>query len=81
MAELFLTAHPAMVNYRMQIEDPVPPFALNMLAASGLFDVIEVAGTQSGSGDVRLEGRSLLKAALVVWDPVNREIGKAQKVD
>ena len=81
MAELFLTAHPAMVNYRMQIEDPVPPFTANLLAATGLFDRIEIVGSQSGSDDVKLEGRSLLKAALVVWNPINFNAGEKAQAD
>ncbi len=81
MAELFLTSAPATVNFRVPIDDPVPPFAVNMLAASGLFDRIEIKGTQSGSGDVLLEGRSLLRAALVVLNPLNKSLGEAQKAD
>lgn len=71
MADLLLTAYPGMVGYRMQIEDPVPPLTVNLLAASGLFDRIEIMGSQSRSDDVILEGRSLLKGALVVWGPLN----------
>ncbi len=81
MADLFLTAHPGMVNYRMVIEDPVPPFTANLLAATGLFDVIEIRGSQSGSDDVRLEGRALLKAALVVWNPLNFNAGVKAQAD
>ncbi len=74
MADLFLTAAPAMVNFRVPIDEPIPPFAANMLAASGLFDRIEIKGTKSGSGDVLLEGRSILKAALVVLNPFNKSL-------
>ncbi len=71
MADLFLTAYPGMVGYRMPIEDPVPALTVNLLAASGLFDVIEIKNSAAGSDDVKLEGRALLKAALVVWNPLN----------
>jgi hypothetical protein len=79
VADLLLTAAPGMVGYRMVIEDPVPPLTVNLLAASGLFDRIEIKRSQSGSDDVILEGRSLLKAALVIWTPLNAVMSLGNK--
>lgn len=53
-----------LVGYRLRVEQPIRPFALNYLAASGLFDRLCLE-TDSGVL-VTLEGADLLKAADVV---------------
>jgi len=52
------------VGYRLRIDEPIRPFALNYLAASGIFDRVAIE-YESGLV-VKLEGADLLKAADVV---------------
>lgn len=69
MARIILTAYPGMVGYTMTVSDDVSALTAPMLAAAGVFDIVEIQGSKSS--DVRLEGRSLLKAALTVINPIH----------
>lgn len=52
------------VGYRLRIDEPIRPFALNYLAASGIFDRVAI---ETSDGVVTsVEGADLLKAADVV---------------
>lgn len=53
-----------LVGYRMLIDEPIRPFALNYLAASGIFDRVSIE--TSDGVVVKLEGSDLLRAADVV---------------
>lgn len=52
-------------GHTIQVEMPLRPFAMNYLAASGLFDKIALVDKSAGF-EIRLEGADLLKAADVV---------------
>lgn len=54
-----------LVGYRLRIDTPIRPFALNYLAASGIFDRVAIEDSDGGIV-TRLEGADLLKAADVV---------------
>lgn len=64
MAAFLVFSTKDLVGYRLRIDEPIRPFALNYLAASGVFD--RVAIETSDGVVVKLEGADLLKAADVV---------------
>jgi hypothetical protein len=61
-----------LMGYRLKIEEPIRPFALNYLAASGLFDKISIV-TDSGIV-MTVEGADLLHAADVVGVKEGRKV-------
>lgn len=64
MAQLLLT-NKFSVGFAITVETPLRPFAMNYLAATGMFDKI-VLVDPGGGYEVRLEGADLLKAADMV---------------
>lgn len=64
MAAFLVFTTKDLVGYRMRIDEPIRPYALNHLAASGIFDRVSI---ETSDGVVwKLEGADLLKAADVV---------------
>lgn len=64
MAAFLVFSTKDLVGYRMRIDEPIRPFAMNYLAASGLFDRIAIE--TSDHVVTTLEGADLIKAADVV---------------
>lgn len=54
-----------LVGYRMRISEPIRPYAINYLAASGLFESVRIE-TSNGEVVYGVEGSDLLKAADIV---------------
>lgn len=64
MAAFLVFSTKDLVGYRLRIDEPIRPFAMNYLAASGIFERITI---ETSDGVVmKLEGSDLLKAADVV---------------
>jgi len=64
MAAFLVFSTKELVGYRMRISEPIRPFAINYLAASGLFERVHI---ETSEGVVYgVEGSDLLKAADVV---------------
>jgi len=64
MAAFIVFSTKDVVGYRMRIEEPIRPFALNYLAASGVFDRLSL--TTSDGTVTTLEGADILRGADVV---------------
>lgn len=65
MAAFLVFSTKDLVGYRLRISEPVRPYAINYLAASGLFESVRIE-TSDGSVVYGVEGSDLLKAADVV---------------
>ena len=52
-----------LVDFQMKVEEPMRPFALSYLAASGIFDKIILADPAGREEGIVIEGAKLLRLA------------------
>lgn len=52
-----------LVDLQLRVEEPMRPFALSYLAASGIFDKIIVVDPTGVDGNVVIDGAKLLRLA------------------
>jgi hypothetical protein len=60
MASLYIWTN-ALVGYRMEVKEPIRPFALSYLAASGMFDKLVIE--RSDGVRIEVQGADLLRCA------------------
>jgi len=60
------------IGFEMEISDPVPPDAGALIAASGLFDRVQIYGSECPESNVDLGGADMVRAARRVLEREGR---------